>query len=339
VEDFVDTPAGPVPRVRTALTNTDTLGTLRVRVGIGRNRYRVAPGLYGVGRPDPESPVLVTANYKLSFDALRSRLAADNAWILVLDTRGINVWCAAGKGTFGTEEVIRRVQSSGLDKVVRHRRLILPQLAATGVAAHGVKKGCGFEVVWGPVKSRDVPLFLRSGLKADSAMRRVTFTLTERLVLVPVELSFLPKPLLGVLLAIFLVSGIGGDVFSIQAAWNRGWMLAAACLAGVFAGAVAAPALLPWLPFRMFSAKGALTGAAAGLIVAGWFLQRVGLGEAPALVLLATAVSSYLAMNFTGSTPYTSPSGVEKEMRRSIPWQAALVLLTAAVWIAGGFSG
>jgi hypothetical protein len=310
-----------------------------VRAGIGRNRYRIAPGLYGVGSPGPESPVLVTANYKLSFDALRSRLAADSAWILVLDTRGINVWCAAGKGTFGTEEVIRRVQSSGLEKLIRHRRLILPQLAATGVAAHGVKKGCGFEVVWGPVKSRDVPVFLRSGLKADPSMRRVTFTLAERLVLIPVELSFLPKSLLWVLLAVFLVSGIGSDVFSIQAAWTRGWMLAVACLAGVFAGAVAAPALMPWLPFRMFSVKGALTGLTAGLIVLGGFLERIGLWEAPALVLLATAVSSYLAMNFTGSTPFTSPSGVEKEMRKSIPWQAALVLLSAAVWIVGGFSG
>src|SRR5512133_2032458 len=71
----VDTPLGPVPRVRTELRASDRVGTLRVRCGIGRMNYRVAPGLYAVGAPTPDSPVLVSANYKLSFDRLRSVLA------------------------------------------------------------------------------------------------------------------------------------------------------------------------------------------------------------------------------------------------------------------------
>src|SRR3972149_4169926 len=74
--------------------------------GIGRDRCRVAPGLYALGAPGGDSPVLVTANYKLTFDVLRRDAAGLDAWILVLDTRGINVWCAAGEGTFGTEEAI-----------------------------------------------------------------------------------------------------------------------------------------------------------------------------------------------------------------------------------------
>jgi hypothetical protein len=39
------------------------------------------------------------------------------------DTKGINVWCAAWKGTFGTEELIRRIETSGLAAVVSHRTL------------------------------------------------------------------------------------------------------------------------------------------------------------------------------------------------------------------------
>ena len=50
-------------------------------------RYSVAPGLYAVGAPDRESDVLVTANYKLSFDTLRRELKGFNAWVLVLDTK------------------------------------------------------------------------------------------------------------------------------------------------------------------------------------------------------------------------------------------------------------
>lgn len=67
--------------------------------------YTIDPGLYALGNPDESSPVLVTANYKLTFDRLRQSLPKLDAWVLVLDTKGINVWCAAGKGTFGTGEV------------------------------------------------------------------------------------------------------------------------------------------------------------------------------------------------------------------------------------------
>ena len=323
--------------MKTNLESKDYRGTLAVRLGIGRNDYRITPGLYCIGDPDPKSPVLVTANYKLSFDTLRNAISKQNAWLLVLDTRGINVWCAAGKGTFSTDEVIQRVKSTGLEKVVEHRRLILPQLGATGVSAHKVKQGCGFKVVWGPVRAADLKQFLDGGLKATESMRRVTFTLVERIVLIPVELSFVPKYLLWTILALFLLSGIGADFFSFKAAWIRGIMLAAACLSGVFAGAMAAPALLPWLPVRSFWLKGAITGVVAGLGVVWLFWGRVNGWESLAMLICTGAISSYLAMNFTGSTPFTSPSGVEKEMRKAIPIQLAGVVLVAGLWIYGGF--
>jgi CO dehydrogenase/acetyl-CoA synthase delta subunit len=97
VDGFITTDTGPVPRIRTALSLQDRFSTFIVRCGINRNQYRVAPGLYGVGQPDKTSEVLVTANFKLTFDHLRKELTSLNAWILVLDTQGINVWCAAGE--------------------------------------------------------------------------------------------------------------------------------------------------------------------------------------------------------------------------------------------------
>jgi hypothetical protein len=100
----METPEGRVPQVSSFWTQADYLGTFKARWGIGRRHYMVDPGLYALGRPDEKSPVLVTANYKMSFDRLRRALPGRNAWILVLDTKGINVWCAAGKGTFGTAE-------------------------------------------------------------------------------------------------------------------------------------------------------------------------------------------------------------------------------------------
>ena len=71
----VSTPIGDVPVVSTRLEMADRLGAWKARWGIGRMQYRVAPGLYAVGNPTPDSPVLVSANYKLSFDRLRSNWA------------------------------------------------------------------------------------------------------------------------------------------------------------------------------------------------------------------------------------------------------------------------
>ena len=95
-----------------------------MRWGIGRNHYQVTPGLYASGTPDADSPLLVSANYKLSFDCLRAALNGESAWLLVIDTKGINVWCAAGKGTFGTDEIVHRCQATRVSELVSHRQLI-----------------------------------------------------------------------------------------------------------------------------------------------------------------------------------------------------------------------
>jgi hypothetical protein len=89
MERYISTSVGEVPVVRTGLLFSDRLGAFRVRWGSGRVKYRVTPGLYAVGNPDADSPVFVSANYKLSFDKLRSALGGIDGWIMVLDTRGI----------------------------------------------------------------------------------------------------------------------------------------------------------------------------------------------------------------------------------------------------------
>ena len=339
VEDFVATPAGAVPRVKSVLQRSDYTGGVRVRLGIKRDQYKIAPGLYCVGKPDSKAPVLVTANYKLTFDILRRELRSISAWILVIDTRGINVWCAAGKELFSTAEVVRRVKLAGVEKVVSHNQLVLPQLAATGVAAHQVKKESGFKVIYGPVRAKDLPRFLSNGMKSEASMRQVTFSTLDRLILIPVELAHLPKPSLWIFLTVFAVSGIGTHVFSFSAAWVRGVMLAVAYVAGILAGAVATPLLLPWIPGRSFALKGAITGVLSAVGIVVLFRGDLQLLGALALVLCTTAISSYLAMNFTGSTPFTSPSGVEKEMRKAIPLQATALLLALIAWVGSAFAG
>jgi hypothetical protein len=113
VEKFIDTKSEPVPVIKTRLGRDDLFSTFYVRCGIRRYKYKVSPGLYAIGDPDEDSEVLVTANFKLTFDVLRKELDGINAWMLVLDTKGINVWCAAGKGTFSTQELVKKTDETG----------------------------------------------------------------------------------------------------------------------------------------------------------------------------------------------------------------------------------
>ncbi len=331
------TAVGEVPQVTTNLTAVDIFGSWQMRWGIGRDRYRIAPGLYAIGTPDASAEVLVSANYKLSFDHLRKELAGRNLWLLVLETYGVNVWCAAGKGTFGTEEIIRRVKASELDRVVDHRRLILPQLGAPGVAAHEVRKGCGFSVSYGPVRASDLPAFLDAGRKASAQMRRVTFSARERLILTPVELTGLGRQTLYALLAVLVIGGIGPSVFSFSGLYQRGGSALLVFLCGLLAGAVVTPLLLPRLPWRAFAAKGALVGTGTALLCLLLWGKSMGAANGFALLLAMPAVASWYAMNFTGSSTYTSPSGVEKEMRRAIPCQIGALVAAAASWVYAAF--
>jgi hypothetical protein len=321
----VATPIGVVPQIAASLTGTDRRGTWKARWGVGRMHYTVEPGLYALGDPGELSPVLVTANYKMSFDELRSALPGRNVWILVLDTRGINVWCAAGKGTFGTTELAQRIEGSGLGRVVSHRELILPQLAAPGVAAHQVKKLTGFKVHYGPVRALDLPSFLDAGMTATPEMRRKTFTTWERTVLIPIELFGAFKPAVFVFPAVFFLSGLGGPRGYWENAMKCGPVAWLGLLSAIVAGAVLTPLLLPWLPGRAFSVKGFVVGlvtACALVLLRGFQLDlwahRL---EALAWFLLVPSVAAFLAMNFTGASTYTSLSGVRKEMRWALPMQ------------------
>ncbi|HYE11262.1 MAG TPA: mercury methylation corrinoid protein HgcA, partial [Patescibacteria group bacterium] len=165
IKGFIEGPYGKIPVLKSSLDKLDRLGAIKVRLGIGRDSYSVLPGLYAIGSPDKSSPVLVTANYKLTLDMLRKELKDVNAWIVVVDTKGINVWCAAGKGTFSTYEVIKKIKELKLKDLVNHRKIILPQLCASGVAAYQVLKNSGFKAVFGPIRAEDINIFLQNGMK------------------------------------------------------------------------------------------------------------------------------------------------------------------------------
>lgn len=323
----------PIPVVSTEWTRKDKIDTLKVRWSIGRMNYKIMPGIYAVGSPGRDSNVFVSANYKLSFDHLRRALSGMNAWILVINTNGINVWCAAGKGTFSTKEVVKRIRYHHLEKLIDHKKIILPQLSATGVAAHMVKKMTGFSVIYGPVKAADIKAFTEAGMKATPEMRTINFPVADRLKLVPVDLFYAKYYLAFVPLFFLLASGFSSSGFSTDLLMQNGWKAVINLYAGYLSGAALTPALLPWIPFRRFSLKGMSVGILMSLtlILAGTISMN--LAEALSWILMISGISSFMAMNFTGSSTFTSISGVKKEMKVFLPVQIIMTSIGISGWI------
>jgi hypothetical protein len=329
----IQTPAGMIPRISSRLDLRDYLGAFMVRWGFRRDRYRVASGLYAVGTPNENSDVFVTANYKLTFDIVRKNLDGLNAWLLILDTKGINVWCSAGKGTFGTKELAFRIQSTSLDKIVKHRRLILPQLSATGVAAHLVKEYSGFTVIYGPVRASDIQTFIYAGYKATKEMRRVNFDWYDRVKLIPNDIVYNIRYFLALFIVISALSGINASGYSVQQALANILPVIKIILTGYFAGLVFTPLFLPFIPIQNFSFKGLIIGAILSLLL---FLSK-SLGGSLltqyAEILLILSFSSFLAMNFTGASTYTSLAGVKKEMKIAVPIQITLAVFSVILFV------
>ncbi len=301
------------------LTFSHHLDHFLARWGINRNGHSVKPGLYSLGNPTSDSPVFVTDNYTLSFDSLRSALNHVDGYILVLDTKGINVWCASGKGTFGTDELIDRINVTGLKDIVSHRVLILPQLGSSGVSAHQVKKESGFKVEFGPVRAEDLREYLKDH-KATSEMRKVQFTLRDRLILIPVELTHAILPLL-------ILATIGYFIDGFLATWGA--------ITTIMTGIVLFPILLPWIPTPNFSTKGFLLGTITAIPFIMITLLRnpdvtlwIRIGKALAYFLAMPAVTAFLTLNFTGSTTYTSRSGVKSEIYTYVPKMAWMMGLS-----------
>jgi hypothetical protein len=327
-----------VPQISTELKTSDFLGSVMVRWGIKRDSYRVNPGLYAVGYPNTDSDVFVTANYKLTFDNLRKNIKGIDGWILVLDTKGVNVWCAAGKGTFGTKELVNRIRLVSLEKIVNHKRLILPQLGATGVAAYKVKEETGFNVHYGPVRAADLKKFISDGYRADREMRKVTFGFEDRIKLIPNDFIYGKFYLLGAITLLFLVSGLSGNGISYKDFSGEGGPAILRVFLAYLAGIVVTPLFLPYIPGRHFSLKGFFAGALVFLIIMLLKSSPDNIFETISWFLIITAISSFLAMNFTGSSTFTSLSGVKKEMKISLPFQIGFALIGIILQIIGKFN-
>lgn len=250
---------------------------------------RAPTGLRPVGQPGRGSPVLLTGNYTLTVRRLLAALEGQDAWLLVANSRGINVWCAAGGGHLTHHDVISVLRTSGVAERVDHRELILPQLAATGVERTKVEEATGWKPRWGPARLEDLPGFLARGRRVRRPERLMRFPLWERL-----EMSLIWTPGL---------AAVGAPLI----AWWAGWRVALASAVPAIAAVTAVFALLPRLDLRRGREPLVLGGfavaaaaAAVGLLAAA---GTTGLRELAIAAGAQLATLGILAIDLKGTTP------------------------------------
>lgn len=157
-----------------------------IAVNVFETLLRVVPffrrtGIIRIGNPNRNSPVFITCNYHLTVERVKRALRDLDAYLLVANSRGINVWCASAGGYFTNHSVISILKVSGIEKLVDHRDVVLPQLAATGIETKIIQKKTGWKVIWGPVYAKDIPLFIKNDFKKTAKMREVKFPWAQRI--------------------------------------------------------------------------------------------------------------------------------------------------------------
>jgi acetyl-CoA decarbonylase/synthase complex subunit gamma len=208
-------------------------------------------------------------------------------------------------------------------------------LGATGVAAHKVREETGFNVHYGPVRASDIKEFISNGYRADKEMRKVTFGFKDRIKLIPNDFMYGKFYLLGAMAALFIISGLNSNGFSFKEFSSEGGPAILKIFLAYIAGIVITPMFLPYLPGRHFSLKGFFAGTLIFLILLMLKSSGRDLIEILSWFLVITAISSFLAMNFTGSSTFTSLSGVKKEMKISLPFQIGFTSIGIILQVVG----
>ncbi len=257
--------------------------------------FRLVPvparvGVRTIGHPNRESPVFLTGNYDLTVRRVQRALRGIDAYLILANSHGVNVWCASSGGHLGTHQVVTALKIARLETRVVHREVIVPQLAATGVEGKEVRRRTGWIVRFGPADARDIPAYLAAAKEKTQAMRQVVFTWRERL-----EMAVAWATPISIIAAVV------------------GWRHMAGALALVWAAATAVFLLFDRLPVpeRWRQAVMAVSISAAAnvaLVASGEFSGAAAAAWTPA----AIAVVWLLTFDFAGSSP-TAPAGLFEE--------------------------
>jgi acetyl-CoA decarbonylase/synthase complex subunit gamma len=290
---------------------------------------QVPAGLYALGRPERGSPVLVTGNFRLTFDRVRCDLAGRDCWIICMDTHGLDVGSAAAAGLLGCGEIAEAIATTRIAELVDHRDCVIPPDATVGMRPDAGLKASGFRFIVGPRRSVDLPSFIDERMTLTPSMQAASFTFSERLALTPGELSRGLSLFPGFAFTALLYAGLGPGGVNLGRAMSEGWQFLTLGLATIVCGCLIAPLLPPSAPRIPHFARGWAVGAAGTAALL--FGARIMAGESWYAVAACGAFFPAAAAFFSLRFGAASPFATERERAREKRIFLSLGIVAAAV--------
>jgi acetyl-CoA decarbonylase/synthase, CODH/ACS complex subunit gamma len=123
---------------------------------------QVSPGVYEINSPAPESPLLVTTNFSLTYFSVAGEVEGSGkpAWLLICDAEGMSVLTAWAAGKFDAEQIAKSMKTFGVPDKVSHRKIVIPGFVAS-ISGELEEELPGWEIKVGPRESVDIPGYLK----------------------------------------------------------------------------------------------------------------------------------------------------------------------------------
>ena len=124
---------------------------------------QVSPGVYEFNNPKPESPLLVTTNFSLTYFSVAGEVEASGlpAWVLITDAEGMSVLTAWAAGKFDAERIAKAVKAFDVPDKISHQKIVIPGFVST-ISGELEEELPGWDIRVGPRESVDIPAYLKT---------------------------------------------------------------------------------------------------------------------------------------------------------------------------------
>jgi len=138
--------------------------TLRLNIYTDPQKpIQVSPGVYEFNAPKPESPLLVTTNFSLTYFSVAGEVEASGlpAWVLITDAEGMSVLTAWAAGKFDAERIAKSTKTFNVPDKINHKKIVIPGLVAT-ISGELEEELPGWDIRVGPREAVDIPSYLKN---------------------------------------------------------------------------------------------------------------------------------------------------------------------------------
>lgn len=293
--------------------------------------FEINPGLYYTGQKyDLFFPVLVTCNYHLTVFLLWRIVRNRNLRILVIDTKGINVWCSSGKGQFNASEILKQLKRYPATALfgIRKLEIILPKLSLSGVKLSKLRNNYIIPRI-GPIYMKDIPEYLDKKPLKDRVEDRYKFSLKDRLFTLPSSCIQFMKYSLMFSLGLFIL-----NYFKKTGIYWQTLIIS-------FVIAVFYIIFFPVLPTKKFTLKGLFL--ALFLIVVAFLynfqFHAFDRGAFSFYLLYTIGISIWFGLYYTGNSGVSNYSLVKKEITTFLPIAFVVMVVSIGVILLKGVLG